>query len=99
MNQKTGFSIRNPIHKPKRKRRHRFAQMRILNQLAREVRDNKKYGMTEDDRRFRRVGNRRLYEFVLPEGSRIVNGVVFQAVDGHVECLGNVNEFMGDLGR
>ena len=88
-----------PIHKPKRKRRSRFAQMEILRRMSREIRDRDKYGIGIDELRFRRRGSRMLYEFVLPEGSRVVNGLVFvDAQGGKVECLGTVNQYiMGGL--
>jgi len=48
--------------------------------------------------RWRSIGSRRLYEFVLPKGSRIVNGLVFvDTQGGKLECLGSIHEFIGGL--
>ena len=49
--------------------------------------------------RFRSIGNRILYEFVLPKGARIVNGLVFQDLDGRVNCLGTIHEFIGGISK
>lgn len=87
----------NPIHRPKRKLRRRFnrdLQIRKIRQMVREMNDRDKYGLDRDELRFRRVGSRRLWEFVLPEGSSVVNGCVFVDIqDGKKECLGTVSEF------
>jgi len=67
--------------------------------MVKEIKD-RKMGITKDDLRFRRVGSRRLWEFVLPEGSSVVNGIVFVDIqDGKKECLGSINEFTGRFGR
>ena len=93
----------NPIHRPKWKPRRRFnrdLQIRKLRQLVKEINDRDKYGLDKDELRFRRVGSRRLWEFVLPEGSRVVNGIVFVDTDGSgkVECLGSINQYIGNIG-
>lgn len=93
----------NPIHKPKRKLRRRFnrdLQVRKIRQMVKEIEDRDKYGLDKDELRFRRTGSRRMWEFLIPEGSRIVNGLVFRdAQDGKVECLGTISEYVGGLGR
>jgi len=93
----------NPTHKPKRKLKRRFnrdLQIRKIRQLVKEIEDRDKYGLDKDELRFRRVGSRRLWEFVLPEGSSVVNGVVFRDTqEGKKECLGNIREFVGGLGE
>jgi len=92
-----------PIHRPKWKLRRRFngdLQVAKIRQLVKEINDRDKYGLDKDDLRFRRIGTRKLWEFVLPEGSSVVNGVVFaKTQDGKVECLGNIGEFVGGLGK
>ena len=97
----------NPIRKPKRRSRrklrrrfNRDLQLAKIRQLVKEMSDREKYGLDRDDLRFRRIGTRKLWEFVLPEGSSVVNGVVFaKAQDGKVECLGDIGEFVGGLGK
>lgn len=91
----------NPIHKPKRKLRRRFnrdLQVRKIRQMVKEINDRDVYGLDRDELRFRRVGSRKGYEFILPKGARIVNGSVFVKKEGEkTECLGTINEYIGDF--
>ena len=93
----------NPTHRFRGKQRRRFnrdLQVRKIRELVKEINDRDRYGLDKDDFRFRRVGSRRLWEFVLPEGSSVVNGLVFRDIqDGKKECLGTIREFVGGLGK
>lgn len=89
-----------PIYRPKWKRRRRFnrdLQLSKIRQMVKEINDRDKYGLDKDEVRFRRVGSRRMWEFLIPEGSRIVNGLAFRDVNGKTECLGTINEIIKEL--
>lgn len=95
--------IRKPRRNPKRRLKRRFnrdLQLAKINRLVKEMNDRDKYGLEMDDLRFRRMGTRKLWEFVLPEGSSVVNGVVFaRTQDGKIECLGDIRKVVGGIGK
>lgn len=59
-----------------------FETMRRIRELCSEIQERKQ-----------RAGCGELYEYLLPEGSRMVHGMIFVPKgDGKLECLGTRNE-------